>query len=96
MALFVGLQWKGRLGGVLGFSGFLPKEIKIPLEMCPVLAVHGTKDIVIKCDPAVRSYKRENFDEKLNVKLVVVEGMDHSFHPPAIELLKEFMEAALK
>jgi len=53
MALFTGLRWPERLGGVVGLSSYLPLAVALPAEAhpanasVPVFMAHGTFDPVV-------------------------------------------------
>jgi len=80
------------LGGVLGMSGVLFSYIPLPPQEYhpPILIVHGTADQMVPFEATMMAYSREGFQERENVVVVEIEGMDHSIWPQAIRLMRQF------
>lgn len=62
IALYTGLRYPHRLGGILALSTYLPlddawlKEVNMPNRLIPVLLIHGTLDPLVPISFAERTY----------------------------------------
>jgi predicted esterase len=89
MSLFVGLQLKENIGGIVGLSGALFPTVKLTEEKkkLPLLLCHGKYDQVIHYEYAIDSYKRL---EGFNYKLVSFDD-GHTVDYTGIEEMKQFL-----
>jgi phospholipase/carboxylesterase len=76
MALYAGLKFPHKLGGIISYSGYLPVdgtklyELSAEIKNLPILAIHGRLDSAIPLDFAKKSYETLSKLEKLGgVKL---------------------------
>ena len=99
MALFAGLRWPERLGGIVALSCYLPLAAKLPAEAhpanaaVPVFMAHGTMD------PIVPSALGEGSRDLLRSRGYDVEWhtypMPHSVCAPEIDDLRAWLLRAL-
>ena len=96
MALHNGLSYKEKLGGIIGLSGYLFEQTKIPEEQPPLILCHGEDDMVINIEHALKSYERNDFYKRQGIELHRCKGLGHSLDQNVISLTKKFMKKILK
>ncbi|KTW30679.1 hypothetical protein T552_00392 [Pneumocystis carinii B80] len=84
IGLLSGLTYKERLGGIIGFSGYLPLRKKIHTMISesnlrtPIFMGHGRNDPIVKFEYGQESARILKEDLKLNVKWKEYDGLQHS------------------
>ena len=96
MALYIGLTYGDKLGGIIGLSGFLFPFLQLPAAFSPVFLVHGSDDDMISLTKAQTSYQRDNFVKSSNVQFHRIEDMGHSVAPEVIAKLRSWANTHIK
>ena len=90
MSLHIALEHENKLGGVLGFSGFLPFQTKANHDALDMLLLHGEEDPMINHKVAELSYKRITGLNSVSFNLI--KNLGHSIDTEAIKLAKAFIK----
>jgi predicted esterase len=97
MAIHNGLTYQGgKLGGIIGWSGYLFPQTVLPQSNPPVHLSHGEEDGVINFQYAVDSYERENFIKRHNVSFHKQPMLEHSLDLQTLELARKFIKKVIK
>lgn len=94
MSMHIGLEYKRRLGGVIGASGFLLDETELIQRELDLLIIHGKEDEIIPLPLAQMSYMRAL---KLpNVVYKVIDGLTHTINIDVVSVVRQFAQAFIK
>lgn len=98
MALHVGLRRKGRVAGIVGYSGMLTGAAELAhlaVAKPPVLLIHGSADPVV---PVAALHAAKAALHKLGIEVAthVSAGIGHSVDPVGLRLGGEFVAKALQ
>lgn len=97
MALHNGLIFeKGLLGGIVGLSGYLFPQTKIPESLPPVFLSHGEDDSVVKFEFALGSYQRQNLLNRPSVSFHSQPNLDHSLDQQTLSAARRFVSKLVK
>jgi phospholipase/carboxylesterase len=97
MALHVGPQRRGRLAGILGYSGLLadPAALKRgPVQKPPILLIHGDSDDLIPV-AALFAAATGLADAEIPVEWHVSQGVPHGIGPDGLQLGLAFLKRVL-
>jgi phospholipase/carboxylesterase len=97
MAIHNGLIYKGGLlGGIIGMSGYLFPQTKLPEISPPTHLSHGEHDPVININYAIESYQRENFLTRQNLQFTKQPMLEHSVDLQTLSMARKFIGKILK
>jgi len=97
LALHVGPQRKGRLAGILGYSGLLADAAALKgraVQKPPVLLIHGDRDDLIPV-AAVFSAAQGLSAAEIPVEWHISSGVPHGIGPDGLELGLKFLKRVL-
>ncbi|KAE9418617.1 hypothetical protein Angca_008013, partial [Angiostrongylus cantonensis] len=96
LALYAGLTYPRRIGGIIGLSSFLIQRDKLPgnhtsNKSTPIFLAHGSNDFLV---PLTFGQLTEGLLKAFNpnVKLTVYNGMGHSSCPEELRDMKRFID----
>ena len=95
MALYIGLTYPGNnFGGVMGFSGYLFKEVSInhcfQKQQMPILLFHGLSDNLVPSNFSISTYQKI-LQNCVNAKFIKGIGVGHLMSAEAKMGIKEFL-----
>ena len=96
MALYNGLHFGEKIGGIISLSGYLLPDVEIPDKHSNILLVHGQIDQVIPIGKTRESYNRLGFVDRPNVQYHSIPNMPHTVNMQVISLMTAFVKKCLK
>ncbi len=87
-AVYTGLQMGDKLGGLVGFSGYLLDGAVLPDKLPPTLIMHGTSDNVVYLDYAWRTYQARGLFTRKEMTIIPIENIGHAVSNEGKALMK--------